>query len=73
MGWVEAVSLFQHLHCRPGFEEAPQGANHDVTLERARSRPWPLRSGTPRQAWAQFYLDDSEIVPDAEVPALAGT
>eukprot|EP00974_Lingulodinium_polyedra_P033267 3199895-Lingulodinium_polyedra.AAC.1 len=58
MGWVEAVSLFQHLHCRMGFLEAPRGAGHDATVEWARSRPWPLRSGTPRQAWVQFYLDD---------------
>ncbi|CAE7773634.1 unnamed protein product [Symbiodinium necroappetens] len=49
MGWVNAVSLFQHLHRRIGLAEFPVGAGLDPADEWRRDRPVPrgaLEEGT---------------------------
>eukprot|EP00435_Cladocopium_sp_Y103_P060385 s256_g22.t1 len=54
MGWVQAVSLFQHLHRQLGMCREPEGAGHSEELEWRRDKP------------IQFYLDDfdcPEVVP----------
>ena len=61
MGWLQAVSLFQHLHRQLGIE-----ADHAEEEEWRRDRPIPVRAGGVSKQWYQFYLDDfdcPEFVP----------
>ena len=76
MGWLLAVSLFQHLHRRLGFGEFPFGASFPGELEWRRDRPWPLSPHVDRQSWLQYYLDDfdnPEIVTFEEARRIEGT
>ena len=41
MGWIQAVSLFQHLHRRIGMSPQPAGAGHGEEQEWRRDRPTP--------------------------------
>ena len=58
MGWLNAVSLFQHLHRRLGFEEPPCGTDHAESVEWRRDRPVPISATVPNGEWVQCYLDD---------------
>lgn len=61
MGWLQAVSLFQHLHRQLGIE-----AGHEAQSEWRRDLPSPIRPGFLTSHWVQFYLDDfdcPEFVP----------
>lgn len=71
MGWLQAVSLFQHLHRQIGVL-----AGHDPSLEWRRDRASPLRSDHTVLEWYQFYLDDfdcPQLVPVETWPFLQGT
>eukprot|EP00435_Cladocopium_sp_Y103_P073316 s88_g43.t1 len=75
MGWVQAVSLFQHLHRRLGMEPVPRGAGHAEEIEWRRDRPAPQRSDGKTVEFVQFYLDDfdcPEIVASDGWCALQG-
>ena len=66
MGWIQAVSLFQHLHRQLGMAPVPHGAGHAEELEWRRDKPTPQRSGSRITEFIQFYLDDfdcPELVP----------
>eukprot|EP00435_Cladocopium_sp_Y103_P065997 s127_g28.t1 len=58
MGWVQAVSLFQHLHRRIGMTPYPVGAGHEESAEWRRDRPAPQSSDGKTLGFVQFYLDD---------------
>ena len=66
MGWLNAVSLFQHLHRRLGLRPYPDGAGFEESMEWRRDRCSPLDSGGKTQSFIQYYLDDFDtpsIVP----------
>ena len=66
MGWIQAVSLFQHLHRQIGMARQPEGAGHAAELEWRRDLPAPQSSDGTFTEFAQFYLDDfdcPELVP----------
>ena len=66
MGWIQAVSLFQHLHRSLGMSKQPAGAGHDLEKEWRRDRPVPQASNGKVTEFVQFYLDDfdcPEVVP----------
>lgn len=44
MGWIQAVSLFQHLHRQLGMSQPPVGAGHPEELEWRRDRAAPQTS-----------------------------
>jgi len=66
MGWIQAISLFQHLHRNLGMLQPPVGAGHPEELEWRRDRPVPQSSDGNVLEFVQFYLDDfdcPELVP----------
>ena len=66
MGWLNAVSLFQHLHRRLGLCAPPSGAGFEESLEWRRDRCSPLDSEGKTLSFVQYYLDDFDapsIVP----------
>ena len=68
MGWINAVSLFQHLHRRLGLAQRPLGAELAPEKEWRRDRAVPQPSGGQELSWVQYYLDDfdaPEVVPSA--------
>ena len=76
MGWIQAVSLFQHLHRRLGMSPIPTGAGHAEEAEWRRDWPVPQRSDGGTTEFVQFYLDDfdcPEIVPSVGWEAMQGT
>ncbi|CAK0855226.1 unnamed protein product [Prorocentrum cordatum] len=76
MGWLSAVSLFQHLHRRLGIGDGPHSAGFEEKVEWRRDRPLPLVPQTKAQAWVQYYLDDfdsPEIVPESVATLIEGT
>eukprot|EP00438_Fugacium_kawagutii_P028805 Skav222861 [mRNA] locus=scaffold2201:87314:93953:- [translate_table: standard] len=76
MGWINAVSLFQHLHRQLGMLEKPLGAGHLPHTEWRRDMPVPLDSSGELQHFVQFYLDDfdtPEIVPSEGWEKLKGS
>ena len=75
MGWIQAVSLFQHLHRSIGMSDEPAGAGHAREKEWRRDRPMPQTSDGKMAEFVQFYLDDfdcPEVVPSAGWEGLAG-
>ena len=58
MGWVQAVSLFQHLHRQLGMAPRPIGAGHDPSMEWRKDMPAPQSSDGRFEEFVQFYLDD---------------
>ena len=76
MGWLSAVSLFQHLHRRLGVGPEGLSAGFEKEAEWRRDRPLPLFPRAPSQAWVQYYLDDfdtPEIVPESVASMIEGT
>ena len=76
MGWIQAVSLFQHLHRQLGMTQPPLGAGHPEELEWRRDRSVPQTSDGRVTEFVQFYLDDfdcPEVVPSAGWESLSGT
>ena len=76
MGWINAVSLFQHLHRRAGLAPVPRGAGLDPASEWRRDKPVPKGAIEPDGAWFQYYLDDfdcPEKVPRHKWEAMVGT
>ena len=76
MGWLNAVSLFQHLHRQLGFERPPLGAGFEEGQEWRRDRATPQSSKQLATQWVQYYLDDfdaPEIVTSEEVQKLQGS
>ena len=76
MGWIQAVSLFQHLHRNLGMNAPPAGAGHDEALEWRRDRPAPQGSEGDTSEFVQFYLDDfdcPEMIPSDGWEDLEGT
>ncbi|CAK0817682.1 unnamed protein product, partial [Prorocentrum cordatum] len=76
MGWVNAVTVFQHCHRRLGFGLKPLAAGPPPEAEWRRGRPLPLRSKQLEQAWVQYYIDDrgsGEFAPNSLVDDLAGS
>ena len=76
MGWLNAVSLFQHLHRQLGLLSPPEGAGHEEWLEWRRDRPMPIPSNAGKHfSFFQYYLDDfeaPEIVPSEGWEDLVG-
>ena len=76
MGWINSVSLFQHLHRRIGLQTEPLGAGLEGCTEMRRDRPVPTSATKCEGGWVSFYLDDfdcPEIVPREMVSQLKGT
>ena len=76
MGWLNAVSLFQHLHRRAGLMSQPSGAGLVPSQEWRRDRPVPAGAVEGGGCWFQFYLDDfdcPEKVDMASWKTLANT
>ena len=76
MGWLNAVSLFQHLHRQIGMSPQPVGAGHDPEMEWRRDRPIPLDARGKVTSFVQFYLDDfdaPELLPTSVAKELKGT
>eukprot|EP00438_Fugacium_kawagutii_P029614 Skav202657 [mRNA] locus=scaffold1791:57070:68236:+ [translate_table: standard] len=76
MGWINAVSLFQHLHRQVGMSKPPQGAGHAAALEWRRDMPMPFDSGGQVKSFVQFYLDDfdtPEMIPRETWEAMRNT
>ena len=76
MGWLNAVSLFQHLHRQIGMSPQPVGAGHDPDMEWRRDRPIPLDARGKVTSFVQFYLDDfdaPELLPSSVAKELKGT
>eukprot|EP00435_Cladocopium_sp_Y103_P059482 s868_g21.t1 len=76
IGWVNSVSLFQHLHRRIGLQPFPQGAGLEGDTEMRRDRPVPTSATALNGGWVSFYLDDfdcPEIVPKSMAEQLKGT
>ncbi|CAK0842438.1 unnamed protein product [Prorocentrum cordatum] len=76
MGWLSAVSLFQHLHRRLGIGDGPHSAGFEEKVEWRRDRPLPLVPQAKAQAWVQYYLDDfdsPEVVPESVATLIEGT
>ena len=75
MGWIQAVSLFQHLHRSIGMSSQPSGAGHAHEKEWRRDRPMPQTSDGKMTEFVQFYLDDfdcPEVVPSVGWEGLVG-
>ena len=76
MGWVNAVSLFQHLHRQLGISPVPAGAGLPQEMEWRRDCPVPLTATEINGGWIQYYLDDfdcPEFVARKDWKALQGT
>ena len=76
MGWVNSVSLFQHLRRRIGLEKPPLGAGLGKATEMRRDRPIPLSATQETGGWVSYYLDDfdvPEIVPRGMWKSMQGT
>ena len=76
MGWINAVSLFQHLRRHLGLEKPPLGAGLEPQREWRRDRPVPAAATTQGETRFQHYLDDfdcPEQVPKRKWKAMAGT
>ena len=76
MGWIQAVSLFQHLHRSLGMSAEPAGAGHSLEKEWRRDRPVPQTSNGKVTEFVQFYLDDfdcPEVVPSVGWEELVGS
>ena len=76
MGWIQAVSLFQHLHRSLGMVSEPSGAGHAPEKEWRRDRPVPQTSDGKMTEFVQFYLDDfdcPEVCPSVGWESLVGT
>ena len=76
MGWLNAVSLFQHLHRQLGLQPPPAGAGFQEWQEWRRDRAVPQDSQHQVAHWIQYYLDDfdaPEIVHTADIASLQGT
>ena len=76
MGWIQAISLFQHLHRTSGMNPYPAGAGHPEELEWRRDRPAPQASHGLTLEFVQFYFDDfdcPEIVSSGGWEQLPGT
>lgn len=76
MGWIQAVSLFQHLHRQLGMEQPPKGAGHREEFEWRRDRAVPQTSDGKVNEFVQFYLDDfdcPEVIPSEGWEDLQGT
>ena len=76
MGWINAVTVFQHCHRRLGFGLKPLAAGFPPEVEWRKDRPLPFKSRQLEQAWIQYYIDDwdhGEIVPEGLVNELVGT
>ena len=76
MGWIQAVSLFQHLHRQLGMSKPPLGAGHREELEWRRDRSAPQTSDGKVTEFVQFYLDDfdcPEVLPSEGWEDLSGT
>ncbi|CAE7606234.1 unnamed protein product [Symbiodinium sp. CCMP2592] len=58
MGWLNAVSLFQHLHRQLGLSPPPAGAGLPAENEWRRDRPVPASATSLNGGWIQYYLDD---------------
>ncbi|CAK0842826.1 unnamed protein product, partial [Prorocentrum cordatum] len=74
MGWVSAVTLFQHLHCRLALRAPRLGAGLPAEAEWTRNQPWPLARQHPH-AWWQVYIDDfdaPEVLEAAEAYQVVG-
>ena len=68
MGWLSAVSLFQHIHRRLGLVEA----GFPSECEFRRDQKLPIKYNQPCR-WVQYYLDDfdcPEIVSCSDAPQL---
>eukprot|EP00959_Pyramimonas_sp_CCMP1952_P221806 4637297-Pyramimonas_sp.AAC.1 len=68
MGWILAVTLFQHLHRRLALRAPRLGAGLPAAAEWRRDRPWPLARHRSH-AWCQVYIDDfdaPEVMQAAE-------
>eukprot|EP00438_Fugacium_kawagutii_P024959 Skav213216 [mRNA] locus=scaffold2826:647978:650839:- [translate_table: standard] len=61
MGWLNAVSLFQHLHRRLGMANKPIGSGFPQEIEWRRDRPVPQRPNQDCLEWVQYYLDDFDV------------
>ena len=69
MGWISAVSLFQHLQRKLSLGAWPMGASLPSCAEWRRDGLLPMKSGRDEQKWFQNYLDDFDapiIVKDSE-------
>ncbi|CAK0814337.1 unnamed protein product, partial [Prorocentrum cordatum] len=69
MGWLLAVTLFQHLHRRLGLRPPPAGAGLPEFDEWRRDRPLPIAQVGGCRSWYQFFIDDFDaprIVNDTE-------
>eukprot|EP00435_Cladocopium_sp_Y103_P015762 s1497_g3.t2 len=76
MGWLNAVSLFQHLHRRLSLAAPPVGAGFAESSEWRRDRPTPQGSKQLATSCIQYYLDDfdaPEIVKEEDRASLQGT
>ena len=76
MGWIQAVSLFQHLHRQLGMEQPPKGAGHKEESEWRRDRAVPQTLDSKVNEFVQFYLDDfdcPEVIPSEGWEDLQGT
>ncbi|CAK0868476.1 unnamed protein product [Prorocentrum cordatum] len=69
MGWLLAVTLFQHLHRRLGLRPPPAGAGLPEIDEWRRDKPLPIAQVGGCRSWYQFFIDDFDaprIVNDTE-------
>ncbi|CAK0799563.1 unnamed protein product, partial [Prorocentrum cordatum] len=69
MGWLLAVTLFQHLHRRLGLRPPPAGAGLPEVDEWRRDKPLPIAQVGGCRSWYQFFIDDFDaprIVNDTE-------
>ena len=57
MGWIDSVSLFQHLHRRIGLEPEPLGAGLEGSTEMPGDRAVPTSATKKEGGWLSFYLD----------------
>ena len=70
MGWINAVSLFQHLHRPAGLTREPVGAGLCPSGEWRRDKPVPKGAVEEQGTWFQCYFDDfdcPEKVPKKQV------
>ena len=76
MGWIQAVSLFQHLRRHLGMAKEPEAAGHHEALECRRDKPIPQTADGFFTEFVQFYLDDfdsPELVPSVGWEGMQGT
>lgn len=76
MGWLLAVTLFQHLHRRLGLAPRPLGASFPDVLEWCTDRPLPVGVRGNWSSWVQSFLDDfdaPEVLPAEFAEAVQGT